>query len=59
MRLTVTDSGRGFPDDSAIGQGVGLANVRERLATLYGTAARLILEETQPQGVRATIEVPL
>jgi hypothetical protein len=37
---------------------VGLANIRERLAALYGDAARLTIEANEPQGVRATLEVP-
>jgi hypothetical protein len=56
MRLVVTDTGRGFSE--APGQGVGLTNIRERLAALYGDAGKLTLEANEPQGVRATIEVP-
>ncbi|HSN19192.1 MAG TPA: histidine kinase [Usitatibacter sp.] len=56
VRVTVADTGRGLPE--APGQGVGLANIRERLAALYGDAARLVIEANVPQGVRATLEVP-
>jgi hypothetical protein len=56
LRLVVTDTGRGFSD--APGAGVGLANIRERLAALYGDAGRLTLEANEPHGVVATIEVP-
>jgi len=56
LRLSVADTGRGFSD--APGAGVGLANIRERLAALYGDAARLTLEANSPRGVVATIEVP-
>jgi hypothetical protein len=56
LRLVVTDTGRGFAD--APGAGVGLANIRERLAALYGDAARLTMEANEPHGVVATIEVP-
>ena len=56
LRLTVADTGRGFGE--TIGAGVGLANIRERLAALYGDAAKLTLEENTPRGVIATIEVP-
>jgi signal transduction histidine kinase len=59
LRVSVADCGRGFPDDATLGQGVGLTNVRERLATLYGDAGQLILEEHSPRGVKALIEVPL
>ena len=57
LRLTVSDTGRGFGD--TVGAGVGLANIRERLTGLYGESARLTLESNAPTGVIATIEVPL
>ena len=57
LRLSVADTGRGFGE--TVGTGVGLTNVRERLAGLYGDAARLTLEANTPLGVKATIEVPL
>jgi hypothetical protein len=56
LRVIVADTGRGISE--APGQGVGLANIRERLAALYGEGARLAIEANQPQGVRATLEVP-
>jgi hypothetical protein len=56
IRATVADTGRGFGE--TVGAGVGLANIRERLAALYGEAARLTLEANQPQGVLATLEIP-
>jgi hypothetical protein len=55
-RVIVADTGRGLPE--APGQGVGLANIRERLAALYGGGARLLIEANHPRGVRATLEVP-
>ncbi|HZZ93447.1 MAG TPA: histidine kinase [Usitatibacter sp.] len=56
LRLRVADTGRGFSD--APGTGVGLANIRERLAALYGDAAHFTLEANAPQGVVATIDIP-
>jgi hypothetical protein len=56
LRLTVTDTGRGFGD--SLGSGVGLTNIRERLAALYGDKGKLTLEAAEPHGVVATIEVP-
>jgi LytS/YehU family sensor histidine kinase len=53
----VHDTGRGFAEQS--GNGIGLANVRERLASLYGEGARLTLTENSTRGVCATMEVPL
>ena len=56
LRVTVADTGRGFAE--TLGTGVGLTNIRERLAALYGDAAKLTLEANTPHGVVATIEVP-
>src|SRR5205814_7718561 len=41
-----------------VGTGVGLTNIRERLAALYGDAGKLTLEASEPHGVEAVIEVP-
>jgi hypothetical protein len=35
-----------------------VANLRERLAALYGARGRFLLEDAAPQGTRATIEIP-
>ena len=58
MRLAVRDDGVGM-GESAV-PGTGLANLRERLATFYGGAARLELTELEPHGLLAEIliEVP-
>jgi hypothetical protein len=56
LRMSVADTGRGFAE--VLGAGVGLANIRERLAALYGDAAKLTLEAQEPRGVVALIEVP-
>jgi len=58
LRVTVADTGLGFGAGSRPGTGVGLANVRERLAALYGSRARLVVETNTPTGTIATIEVP-
>ena len=57
LKIKVADTGIGFSDFNK--PGVGIVNVRERLALLYGEKGRLIIEENKPQGVRVTIEVPL
>jgi hypothetical protein len=59
LLLTVTDDGVGFGVSAIGGAGVGLANVRERLASTYGEAASLTLTANQPSGVRAQIRIPL
>lgn len=57
--VSVADTGCGIHGDSAGGHGVGLTNVRERLAALYGARARFTLEPASPRGMRATLWVPL
>jgi LytS/YehU family sensor histidine kinase len=54
--VTVADTGQGFTKSG--GGGTGLANIRARLATQFGTAARLQLALNAPRGVVATIVVP-
>jgi LytS/YehU family sensor histidine kinase len=56
LRLAVVDTGMGIHGDYH--SGLGLDNVRERLESLYDHRARFILEENQPCGVRAILEVP-
>jgi sensor histidine kinase YesM len=56
LRIQIADSGVGLPQEP--GFGFGLTNIRERLFSLYGTRARLSVQNRVPQGVLATIEVP-
>jgi sensor histidine kinase YesM len=57
--LTVTDTGSGLDAAGASGgQGIGLTNIRERLAALYGARGRFTLEPASPRGTRATLSVP-
>ncbi len=58
--VTVSDTGRGLAAASspAPGSGVGLSNIRERLAALYGSRGRFTLEPMAPRGARATLAVP-
>lgn len=56
--LTVADNGLGFGATRGEGGGLGLANLRQRLESLYGTRARLTIEDTQP-GTRVTLVVPI
>ena len=55
MRVEVDDDGPGLTRPP--GRGVGLANVRERLRAVYGERARLDLEQREPAGLRAVIEI--
>ena len=57
--VTVTDTGAtATAVNTSGGQGVGLANIRERLAALYGTRGRFTLEPASPRGTRATLSLP-
>ena len=58
LAVTVDDDGVGF-GASQSGNGLGLTNIRERLAQLYGDAASLVLKLRPEGGVSATITVPL
>jgi signal transduction histidine kinase len=57
LRLSVADTGRGLSASS--GAGVGLANIRARLAALYGNRAALELQANAPRGVAAIITLPI
>ena len=56
IRITVADTGLGFSSLNATG--LGIANVKNRLQLIYGGKGRLLLEENEPAGVLAAIEVP-
>jgi len=57
LRVAVSDDGAGFCHAS--GAGVGLANTRARLATLFGSGASLRVVANDDAGVTATLELPL
>jgi signal transduction histidine kinase len=57
LYIEVSDSGVGLIGKEA--GGTGLANVRERLATLFGKEGKLVLENRAGGGVRAKMELPL
>ncbi len=58
--LTIDDNGPGVSgqDDGGPGHGVGLANVSERLRTLYGDGQGLTLTNRPEGGARVTIDLP-
>ena len=59
--VEVADTGLGFGAATApIGgsTGLGLANLRARLAALYGGDARLTIAENAPRGVRVALSLP-
>jgi LytS/YehU family sensor histidine kinase len=59
LEVVVADNGVGLKTDCGGGSGIGLYNVRARLATLYGARASLHVQANQPTGVCATIRLPL
>lgn len=58
LSLTVADDGMGFRSDGA-GTGIGLKNLRERLRLTYGGAASFTIGNNFPNGVAATITLPV
>jgi LytS/YehU family sensor histidine kinase len=56
LHVEVSDSGVGLVGDEA--GGTGLANVRARLATLFGNAGQLVLENNVNGGVVTRMELP-
>jgi LytS/YehU family sensor histidine kinase len=59
LTVTVVDTGVGLQPGGGGGTGIGLYNVRTRLATLYGARAELQVQANSPQGVCASISLPL
>jgi hypothetical protein len=59
LLLRVIDDGVGFGVANSVGSGVGLANIRERLASAYAGGARFALTANSPSGVIAELNVPV
>ena len=57
LEVTVADDGAGFGHSPA-GSGIGLANIRARLAQMQGTRAALELRARTEGGVAATLLLP-
>jgi Histidine kinase len=58
LAVTVADDGAGFGGSSA-GAGIGLANIRARLAQMFGSRGTLELRERAGGGVQATLSWPM
>ncbi len=56
LQLDVEDDGLGF--SARAGSGVGLTNLRDRMTSLYGAKARLVVEELA-RGTRVRMTIPL
>ncbi len=59
LMLTVEDSGLGFGAAATAGTGVGLLQVKERLAAVYGEAAAAEIGVAKGGGVRIVLRLPL
>ncbi|HEU0045938.1 sensor histidine kinase [Sphingomonas sp.] len=61
VRITVSDTGPGLRDGApppSLSTGVGLTNIRERLAQAYGPDQRLTTHSTPAGGFSVSIEIP-
>ena len=58
VRLTVRDTGLGFATRGGTATGLGLANLRARLAAWYGPAAQLVIEDNVPSGASVSLVLP-
>ena len=59
--IEVIDDGLGMSEERlehAVGGGIGLSNVNERLRTIYGANYQLKLTSVPGQGTRAAVEIP-
>jgi two-component system, LytTR family, sensor kinase len=57
--IEVSDNGPGAAQNGRAGFGIGLANVRDRLAARYGDAATLVAGPVDGGGWRAVLRLPL
>ncbi len=60
LRVMVADTGIGYDPANRTtgGTGLGLANIRERLELLYGSAGRLEIAANSPRGTVVTLIIP-
>ena len=59
--IEVHDDGLGMTEDrleQAVGDGIGLSNVNERLRTIYGAACQLKLRSIPGEGTWVSMEIP-
>jgi sensor histidine kinase YesM len=58
LQLCCADTGLGLDAPAQKGTRLGLANIRERLAALYGASATCTLRPNTPEGAIAEINIP-
>ena len=56
LHVDVCDDGVGI--DLHAGEGIGLANIRDRLQLLYGSSGELVIETPPGGGACASIRIP-
>ncbi len=59
--IEVSDDGLGMSEErlgTAVGNGIGLSNVNERLRTIYGTGCELRLASVPGRGTSVSLEIP-
>jgi two-component system LytT family sensor kinase len=56
--LEIRDNGTGLPTEGVRREGVGLRNIRERVAQLYGSRGRFTLEPAKGGGAVAILRIP-
>ena len=57
--IIVADTGIGFsPKSATSGGGVGISNIRERLAAMFDKRGQLIITPNAPCGTQVRIELP-
>ncbi|NWF54988.1 MAG: sensor histidine kinase [Syntrophaceae bacterium] len=56
LQILVSDNGMGLDEKAAAG--IGLSNIRERLQTLFDGEGKLILQDNNPSGLKAILEIP-
>ena len=56
--LSVYNDGPGLPENGTVRSGIGLANMRTRLQSLYGEAFELNMHNQVPGGVEVSVSVP-
>jgi LytS/YehU family sensor histidine kinase len=59
LQLTIYNDGPAFAEDWQSNGGVGLANLRTRLAILYGGASGLQVKAADTGGVEVVVTVPM
>jgi signal transduction histidine kinase len=62
LRINIADTGAGFAlgrDGRPAREGIGIANTRERLDHIYGSAATLVLQNRSSGGAEAIVVLPL